>query len=74
MAASSTPIYLVNAEYDPPFMISYGESLDKALTGAGRKHGRQVLKDHGHLSEGLAVGTADVSLTDPLLVWLHKVD
>jgi triacylglycerol lipase len=74
MAASSTPIYLVNAQYDPPFMLAYGESLDKALTAAGRAHGRQVLKDHGHLSEGLAVGTSDVSLTGPLLVWLHKVD
>ena len=74
MVASPTPIYLVNAEYDPPFMISYGESLDKALTAAGKAHGRQVLKDHGHLSEGLAVGTSDVSLTGPLLVWLHRVD
>jgi triacylglycerol lipase len=74
MAASKTPIYLVNAEYDPPFMLAYGESLDKALTAAGRKHGRQVLKDHGHLSEGMAVGTSDVSLTAPLLVWLKNVD
>ncbi len=74
MAKSSTPIYLVNAEYDPPFMIAYGESLDKALTAAGKKHGRQVLKDHGHLSEGMAVGTSDVSLTGPLLVWLKAHD
>ena len=74
MVASPTPIYLVNAEYDPVFMLAYGESLDKALTAAGKVHGRQVLKDHGHLSEGLAVGTSDVSLTGPLLVWLHKVD
>ena len=74
MVKSPTPIYLVNAEYDPPFMLAYGESLDKALTAAGKPHGRQVLKDHGHLSEGLAVGTSDVSLTGPLLVWLHKVE
>ena len=74
MVASPTPIYLVNAEYDPVFMLAYGASLDKALTAAGKAHGRQVLKDHGHLSEGLAVGTSDVSLTAPLLVWLKKVD
>ncbi len=74
LVASSTPIYLVNAEYDPPFMLAYGESLDKALTAAGKAHGRQVLKDHGHLSEGDAVNTADVSLTGPLEVWLRKVD
>ena len=74
MVASPTPIYLVNAEYDPVFMLAYGESLDKALTSAGKAHGRQVLKDHGHLSEGLAVGTSDVSLTGPLEAWLHKVD
>ncbi|HEX4096199.1 MAG TPA: alpha/beta hydrolase, partial [Caulobacteraceae bacterium] len=74
MVKSSTPIYLVNAEYDPPFMIAYGESLDKALTASGKAHGRQVLKDHGHLSEGLAVGTSDVSLTGPLEVWLKAHD
>lgn len=74
MVKSSTPVYLVNAQYDPPFMLAYGESLDKALTAAGRKHARQVLKDHGHLSEGEAVNTSDVSLTGPLLVWLKKVD
>jgi triacylglycerol lipase len=74
MAKSPTPIYLANAEYDPPFMLGYGESLDKALTAAHHPHGRIVLKDHGHLSEGMAVGTSDVSLTEPLLVWLHKVD
>ncbi len=74
LVASTTPIYLVNAEYDPVFMLAYGESLDKALTAAGKAHGRQVLKDHGHLSEGLAVGTSDVSLTGPLLVWLKAHD
>ena len=74
MVKSPTPIYLVNAEYDPVFMLAYGESLDKALTAAGKVHGRQVLKDHGHLSEGLAVGTSDVSLTGPLLVWLKAHD
>jgi triacylglycerol lipase len=74
MVASPTPIYLVNAEYDPVFMLAYGASLDKALTAAGKAHGRQVLKDHGHLSEGMAVGTSDVSLTGPLEVWLKRVD
>jgi len=74
MQKVSIPIYLVNAEYDPPFMLAYGESLDKALTDAGKPHGRQVLKDHGHLSEGMAVGTSDVSLTGPLEVWLKRVD
>ena len=74
LTASPTPIYLVNAQYDPVFMLAYGESLDKALTAAGKKHGRQVLKDHGHLSEGLAVGTPDVSLTGPLEGWLKSVE
>ena len=74
LTASPTPIYLVNAEYDPVFMLAYGESLDKALSAAGKAHGRQVLKDHGHLSEGMAVGTSDVSLTGPLEAWLRRVD
>ncbi len=67
------PLYVVNAEYDPDGFRIYGDALDRALTAANRPHGRILLKDHDHLSEGLAVGTSDVSLTTPLLAWIRTV-
>jgi triacylglycerol lipase len=70
MVRSKVPLYVINAECDPPFMVDYQNALDAALSKAGIAHGRLVAKDHGHLDEGLAVGTDDHGVTDPLLVWL----
>lgn len=68
------PLYVINAEYDPAGFIAYEEALDAALTKAGIAHGRLVAKDHGHLDEGMAVGTSDHGVTGPLLVWIKSVD
>ncbi len=65
------PLFVANAEYDPDGFRAFGAALDEALTKAGKAHGRMFLKDHDHLSEGLAVGTSDVSLTKPLLKWIQ---
>ena len=70
MVKTRIPLYVINAECDPAGFIAYEEALDAALTKAGTAHGRLVAKDHGHLDEGLAVGTDDHGVTDPLLVWL----
>ena len=70
MIKTPIPLFVANAEYDPDGFRAYSAALDAALTKAGKPHGRVFLKDHDHLSEGLAVGTADVSLTDPLLAWI----
>ena len=73
MIKTPIPLFVANAEYDPDGFRAYAAALDAALTQAHRKHGRRFLKDHDHLSEGLAVGTADVSLTKPLLAWIQSV-
>ena len=73
MIKTPIPLFVANAEYDPDGFRAYAAALDAALTQAHRKHGRRFLKDHDHLSEGLAVGTADVSLTKPLLAWIQAI-
>jgi hypothetical protein len=73
IAASSVPIFQVNAEFDPDNFRSFGKELDEGLTKAGRTHPYLILKDHDHLSEGFAVGTSDVSLTAPLLTWIEAL-
>ena len=70
MVKTRIPLYVINAEYDPDGFIAYETALDAALTKAGVAHGRLVAKDHGHLDEGMAVGTDDHGVTGPLLVWL----
>ena len=63
-------LMVINAELDPPFMIASGKALDADLTKAGRPHAYLLAKDHDHLSEGLAVGTADVSVSGPVLAFI----
>jgi triacylglycerol lipase len=70
MVKAKVPLYVINAECDPEGFVAYETALDAGLTKAGTAHGRLVAKDHGHLDEGLAVGTDDHGVTDPLLVWL----
>ncbi len=69
---SPIPIFLGGAEYDPEFFQVFRESLKEALKSKPGS-GFVYLKDHDHLSEGFAVGTADTSLTDPMLKWMQGV-
>lgn len=73
MIKTRIPLYVINAEYDPAGFVAYEEALDAALTKAGIAHGRLVAKDHGHLDEGMAVGTDDHGVTGPLLVWIKSL-
>jgi triacylglycerol lipase len=68
------PLFVANAEYDPDGFRAFEKALNEALTKAGRNHAYVFLKDHDHLSEGLAVGTADQSLTGPLLTWIQSTN
>ena len=74
MVRTRIPLYVINAEFDPDGFVAYETALDAALTKAGIAHGRLVAKDHGHLDEGLAVGTSDHGVTAPLLAWLRAHD
>jgi triacylglycerol lipase len=71
LTQSSVPMFVVNAELDPDGFRVFGKAFDEGMTKAGRAHPYLLLKDHDHLSEGLAVGTSDVSLTAPLLTWIQ---
>jgi predicted esterase len=73
MVKTKIPLYLINAEYDPDGFRAYMAALDEGLTKAGVAHGRLIAKDHGHLDEGMAVGTDDHGVTGPLLEWIKAV-
>ncbi len=70
----SIPMFLGNAELDPDGFRGFQKSLNAGLTKAGRPYTYVFLKDHDHLSEGMAVGTADQSLTAPLLKWIRSTN
>jgi triacylglycerol lipase len=71
LGASRVPIFLAGAEFDPAPFQAFRDAAHAGLDKAGRKPGYVYLKDHGHIDEGLAVGTSDVALTAPLLQWIR---
>jgi acetyl esterase/lipase len=66
------PLMVITAELDPPMMSQSANSLKAALCAEGRCPAFVFAKDADHMSEGLAVGTADVSVSDPVLKFIQE--
>jgi triacylglycerol lipase len=73
LVKSKVPLLVAHAELDPEVMVADAEKLDAALTRAGRDHQYLVAAKHGHMSETYSVGTADESVSGPVLAFIQKV-
>jgi triacylglycerol lipase len=69
---SKVPLLVAHAELDPEGMVADADKLDAALTKAGRAHDYLVAAKHGHMSESYSVGTADESVSGPVLAFIRK--
>lgn len=69
LAASALPLLLLRAEFDPPYFQRQATTLEAALCGRGpaRCTRAATLAGHTHFSTTFAMGTADRSLSDPVL-------
>ncbi len=70
LLATKTPLMVINAELDPPGMIPAGKALKDDLCKAGHCPTYLLAKDHDHLSEGFAIGTADELVSGPVLKFI----
>jgi acetyl esterase/lipase len=71
LRASTVPIFLGDAEFDPDPMLATARALREGLCQTPDRCPRYVhLKDHNHFTEGMALGTDDQSLAGPLLQWM----
>ena len=76
MGASSVPLFVGYAEYDPQFMVDFAHQIENELCGSGAGGSCPkvlFLADHNHLTEGASIGSADESLSGPLLAWLKSL-
>jgi triacylglycerol lipase len=72
LVKSKAPLLVAHAELDPEGMVADAEKLDAALTQADRAHDYLVAAKHGHMSESYSVGTADESVSGPVLAFIRK--
>jgi triacylglycerol lipase len=67
------PLFMSHTEVDLLDAIREADAADKALCDAGRCPIYPVFKDHSHISQGYSVGTADTSVSGPILQVLRQI-
>lgn len=69
---STVPLFLADSEFDPQGMRQFATTAHDRLCETPERCPEFVdLKDHNHLTEGMAVGTGDVTLTDVVERWIR---
>ncbi|RYZ61267.1 MAG: alpha/beta hydrolase, partial [Proteobacteria bacterium] len=71
LAAVETPLLVAWAELDPPDFVPDTEKLIAQRQANGKPLASVRLPNHSHLSEAYAVGTADQSLSGPVLEFVR---
>jgi dienelactone hydrolase len=67
------PLLMSHTGVDLPDAIREADAAHKALCDAGRCPVFAVFKDHSHMSQGFSVGTADTSVSGPVLQVLRQI-
>ncbi|MEO6040418.1 MAG: alpha/beta hydrolase [Croceibacterium sp.] len=74
LRASPVPLFVGYAEYDPDLMKVTARSLLSELCKTDGRCPRSVYaRDHNHFTEGFAIGTADQTVSGPLLDWINRL-
>jgi triacylglycerol lipase len=67
LVQGAVPLMVIHAELDPPPFVQQAETIRDALTRAGKAPRFLRLAGHNHLSGTCSIGTADASLSGPIL-------
>jgi len=74
LRTNRVPLLLADAEFDPPQMLDFSRALVSSLCRSQAGCPRYLyLRDHNHFTEGMSLGTADASLSAPLLDWIRRL-
>jgi triacylglycerol lipase len=72
LAKSPIPLLVTDAELDPPNFQAQADELTQARKKAGNPVERLHVSGHSHLSEAYAIGTADDSVSGPVLKFIRS--
>jgi acetyl esterase/lipase len=71
LVKSTTPLLVTDAELDPENFQAQADELTQARKAAGHPVERLHVLGHSHLSEAYAIGTADDSVSGPVLKFIR---
>jgi triacylglycerol lipase len=72
LVATDVPLLITWAELDRSDFVADARALVAARTQAGKPVSAVEVSGHSHISEIYAIGTADTSLTDPVLNFIDQ--
>ena len=73
LRAAPIPIMVIAAELDPEERVEMVEVLGRELRAAGRSPTTAIVPGHSHISEILSFGTADDTMSAPVLKFIRGV-
>jgi acetyl esterase/lipase len=73
MKKVTIPLFISHTEVDLPDAITQADEVKKALCDAARCPTYAVFKDHSHISQNYSVGTADTSVSGPILQFIRQL-
>jgi hypothetical protein len=72
MAALRIPLFVSCTKIDLPAAISQAEKVGSARRAAGHPSTSAMFRDHFHVSQNYSSGTADNSVSAPILEFIHQ--
>jgi hypothetical protein len=67
------PLFVSRTELDPPDFVAQAERLKDVLCKAGHCPTYAVFEGHSHISQTLSVGTADTTVSGPVLRFIEAL-
>ena len=74
MAALTIPLFVSCTEIDLPAAISQAEKVSAARRAAGHPSTYAMFSDHSHISQNYSIGTADTSVSAPILEFIRELE
>lgn len=73
LKALTIPVYVTAAELDPERTVELSVLLKDQLCAAGHCPKYQLNKAHSHMSQVMAINSADTSVSGPVFAWIKSV-
>ncbi len=73
LKAAAIPLMVIAAELDPEERVEMVDVMGRELRAAGRAPTTMVVPGHSHISEIFSFGTADDTMSAPVLTFIRRV-
>jgi hypothetical protein len=74
VSIETLPLFVSCTEIDLPAAITQAKKAISARRAAGRPSTYAMFRNHSHISQNYSIGTADTSVSAPILEFIHQLE